>query len=188
MAIGLVIIIIYIIGWISGHGVIYDFNRNIFYNFGLNSILIIGILLFIKDFKKTLKIRKENKLKIEDSTNDTSKNDNSVTWQEHLENNYKITGTRTKMSDIQINNDVSEKTTDDKVKLQKQNSLKSTIVYSLLAISISINILLFTSLILVSNNMNQIKKDYDILEKKNSQMCKWHFHFTENGIVKECNE
>lgn len=187
MVIGLVIIIMYIMMWISGYGTIYDFNENFFYNLGVNSILIIGVLSFCKDLKKTLNIRKENKLKAKDSANDTSKNDNFVNWQEHLEKNYKTTGTRTKMSDIKTNNNVSEKTIDYKVKLQKQNSLKSTIIYSILAISISINILLFASLILVSNNMNQIKDKYNKLEKESSQMCEWHFQLTSDGSIKVCN-
>lgn len=185
MAIGLVIIIIYLMIWVSGYGTIYDFNENFFYNLGVNSILIIGVLSFCKDLKKTLNIRKENKLKAKDSANDKSKNDKSVSWQEYLEKNYKTTGTRTKINDIKTNNNTSEKTIDYKVKLQKQNSF--TKIYSILAISVSINILLFASLILVSNNMNQIKDKYNKLEKESSQMCEWHFQLTDDGPIKICN-
>lgn len=187
MAIGGVIILIYIMMWFNGI-LIYDLNKNFFYNLGFNSILIIGVLSFSKDLTKVLKIRKNNKLKMQDSSNDTSKNDNSVTWQKHLEKNYKSTGTKTKMNDIKTSNNTVEETLDGEVKLKKQNHLKHTIINSLLIISLSINILLFVSIISVNNNIDQIKKDYDLLKNKNSQMCKWHLHFTENGVVKECNE
>lgn len=59
MALGGTIILIYIFMWFNGTP-IYDTEVNFFENLGMNIFLIIGIILFYKDFKKTLKIRKEN--------------------------------------------------------------------------------------------------------------------------------
>lgn len=61
MVIGSIIILFYILSWITGHGTLYNFDNNFVYNLGANFILIIGIILFYKDFKKILKIRKHNK-------------------------------------------------------------------------------------------------------------------------------
>lgn len=60
MAIGGIIILIYILMWCNGTP-IYDFNVNIVQNIGMNIFLIIGIILFYKDLKKILEIRKKNR-------------------------------------------------------------------------------------------------------------------------------
>ena len=184
MAIGGIIILIYALMWYNGTP-IYDFNKNFFYNLGVNSIFIIGILSFCKDFKKTLEIRKKNKIEKSKISN-ALKNNNSSTWQEHLEKNYKSAGTKTNISEIKIDNNKLKNLETSTIE-NKKHGLKSVVVYSLLAISISINLLMFTSIIIVSNNINQIKDKYNKLENISSQMCEWHFQLTDDGPIKVCN-
>ncbi len=184
MAIGGIIILIYVLMWCNGTP-IYDFNENFFYNLGINSILIIGVLLFCKDLKKTLEIRKKNKIEKSEISN-ILQNNNSSTWQEHLEKNYKSAGTKTNMNEIKIDNNKLKNAETSTIK-NKKHRLKSIVVYSLLAISISINLLMFTSIIIVSNDINQIKDKYNKLENESSQMCEWHFQLTDDGPIKVCN-
>ena len=60
MAIGGIIILIYIIMWFNGTP-IYDFDVNFIQNIGMNFFLFLGIAIFYKDLKKILEIRKKNK-------------------------------------------------------------------------------------------------------------------------------
>ncbi len=150
MALGGVIIIMYVMMWISGYGKIYDFDKSFVSNLGSNAILIIGILMFCEDLKTTLNKRKKNA---------------QQNKKEYITDNLK------KTENIDKTN----------------NGIKKYLFYLILTISIFMNVLLFASLILMNNNVNELKEKYDILEKEKSQMCKWHLHLTENGAIKECD-